>query len=354
MKLAGASAITRIALNPECGRQVSMLRSGLSEPEYYQRLTGEPYPDEYGERLSARRRGAKFERNAYANYAAQLRDALSEIVGVPAAQIWVRNMGDEEPGLREANRIRRWRLTMRILADQVAGRPCPQILIQPQLHITADGLIEKPGFWIAPDILFLERTRNIYRPADLKSFVVRGNKVERADLERSRLQVAIQSLALHESLRTVGDSRTLNHIGGFIFATPYGLSPHKPQLEALDGSVDRVQKALIALRRHGEYLDALKKADGGAPEHLMLDSVPMHFQERCMKSCALARLCQQHHEGKAHELGDAAVELLGPETDLDRAFALMSGAKPKTEREREIAAALKNLNASFAAIPRAA
>src|SRR5436190_542662 len=119
MKLAGASAITRIALNPECGRQVVMLRSGLSEPEFYQRLTGEPYPAEYGERLSARRRGAKFERNAYANNAAQLRAALCQAIGVPEKEIWVRNLEDEQPGGREASRVRRWRSTLAILGDHL-------------------------------------------------------------------------------------------------------------------------------------------------------------------------------------------------------------------------------------------
>ena len=53
MKLAGASALTRIAQNPECGWQVVMVRSGLNEPKFYQALTGESYPKEYGERNSA-------------------------------------------------------------------------------------------------------------------------------------------------------------------------------------------------------------------------------------------------------------------------------------------------------------
>src|SRR5438132_3611648 len=157
MKLAGASAITRIALNPECGLQVVMLRSGMSEPDFYEKIIGEKYPGEYGERLSARRRGAKFERNAYANDAALLREALGPMVGVAPADLWVRNMEDEEPGARENNRIRRWSRTMEILGDHVAGRACAHILIQPQLRLTAKGLIDKPGFWIAPDVLFLER-----------------------------------------------------------------------------------------------------------------------------------------------------------------------------------------------------
>jgi len=354
MKLAGASAITRIALNPECGRQIVMLRSGLSEPDFFKRLTGETYPSEYGERLSARRRGAKFESNAYANNAAQLRRALQGLIGLAEDEIWVRNMEDEEPGGRETSRIRRWRSTLAILGDHIAGRPSAQILIQPQLHVQAGGLVDKPGFWIAPDILFFDRDAGMYRPADLKSFVVRGNQVEPADLERSRLQVGIQSIALHESLRALGDQRALTHVGGFIFATPYGLSPHPPQMEVLDGSVDRVLRALSALKRHGQLLDELKLANGGAREDLLLDDVPINFQERCIGTCVLAGVCRKQHDGKPHVLGDAAVQLLGADTSLDRAFALMTGAEPNNDSERSLAAALTALEEPFQELDRAA
>ena len=195
MKLAGASAITRIALNPECGLQVAMLRSGLSEPKFYERVTGQQYPSEYGERLSARRRGSKFERNAYANDAALLREALSPMIGVPPTDLWVRNLDDEEPGGREDCRIRRWRRTIEILGDHVCGRPCAHILIQPQLRVTAGGLIDKPGFWIAPDILFLEQVSGMYRPADLKSFEAPSPDVRR---EMLRLEIEAERQKLEQ------------------------------------------------------------------------------------------------------------------------------------------------------------
>lgn len=354
MKLAGASALTRIALNPECGWQPIMIRSGLSEPRFYEALTGNPYPREYGERDSARRRGAKFERNAYRNGAAALRAVLSEFVGVPENDIWVRNLEDEEPGGRDVNRIRRWGRTTRILEDHLAGRRVPEILIQPQLRITVSGLGKRPGLFIAPDVMFLDGRCRRYRPLDFKSFVVRGNLVSPTDLERSRLQVAIQSIAFHETLELLGDPRPAEHVGGFVFATPFGLAPHRPQIELLDGSVDRVVKAIDWLARHGITIDAARARDGAPDEIHLLDEVPNHYQERCIASCALADVCRARYETTAQALGDAAAEILGRDADLDRMAALLLGATPADDRERNLAALLRELDAPFATARRVA
>ena len=172
---------------------------------------------------------------------------------------------------------------MAIIEDHLAGRRAPEILIQPQLHLTARGVVGRTGLYIAPDVMFLEGATGRYRPTDLKSFVVRGNQVGPSDLEKSRLQVAVQSLALHEALLRRGDARLPDHRGGFIFATPYGLSPHPPRLESLDPSIDCIQKALIALADHASVIEAAAKRDGVQKEiHLLADEVPNHFQERCV------------------------------------------------------------------------
>src|SRR6516164_7099193 len=198
MKFSGASGLSRIALNPECAWQTVMLRSSKSEPEFYEQVTGEVFPKEYGERLSARRRGSKFERNAFDHQAAKLRAVMAERLGVAAEDIWVRNLEDDEPGGHESNRIRRSNLTRAILSDRLEGKRTPEILIQPQLTLTVHGLARSERLFIAPDVLYLDSGSGRYRPADLKSFVVRDNQVAPGDLERSRLQLAIQSLALHE------------------------------------------------------------------------------------------------------------------------------------------------------------
>lgn len=354
MKLAGASALTRIAQNPECGWQVVMVRSGLNEPKFFQALTGESYPKEYGERNSARRRGAKFERNAYEHNAALLRAALSAHIGIAEADIWVRNLEDEVPGGQEVNRIHRWQRTMAILNDHVEGKPTAHILIQPQLQLTMQGLGKRAGLFIAPDILFLDRASGRYRPADLKSFVVRGHQVAPADLERSRLQVAIQSLALHEALSVLRDERAPEHVGGFIFATPFGLKPHPPCIESLDASVDRVLKAIEALAAHARTIEAAKARDGATREILLLDEIPNHYQERCISGCALASVCQNRLGAKATVLGDSAAQILGRDFPIARAVELMTGAAPRDHEEERIQALLIDLGRPFDELRRVA
>lgn len=354
MKLVGASALTRIAQNPACGWQPIMIRSGLPEPKFFERLTGTPYPKEYGERNSARRRGAKFERNAYQNDAALLRSALSAMIGVAEGDIWVRNLEDEVPGVRESSRIARWQRTMRILEDHVAGRPSAHILIQPQFHLTVSGLGRRPGLFIAPDLLFLQASSGRYRPTDLKSFVVRGHDVAPADLERSRLQVAIQSLALHEATSILKDPRPEDHLGGFIFATPYGLRPHEPCLEPLVASVDRVLKAIDALAHHADAIEAAKARDGTVDEMLLLDDIPNNYQERCTSGCALASVCRDREPSTSTILGDAAMRVLGKGFEISRAAELMAGAAPESPDEERIQILLRTLDGSFDPIRRAA
>lgn len=354
MKLAGASALTRIAQNPECGWQVVMIRSGSNEPKFFQELTGETYPKEYGERNSARRRGAKFERNAYEHDAALLRAALGVHIGVAEADVWVRNLEDEVPGGHDTNRIGRWQRTMAILEDHVAGKPTAHILIQPQLQLSVRGLGRRPGLFIAPDVLFLDRASGRYRPADLKSFVVRGHQVAPADLERSRLQVAIQSLALHEALSMLGDERLPEHVGGFIFATPFGLKPHPPCVETLDASVDRVLKAIDALARHARTIEAAKARDGAVKEILLLDDIPNHFQERCVSGCALASVCQSRRGATAEVLGDSAMQILGRDFSIARAIELIDGSAPRDPEEARIQALLADLGKPFEELRRTA
>jgi hypothetical protein len=61
MSISGACGLIRNAHNPDCELQAAMVAERVKEPEFYRRLTGQDYPGEYGERVSARRRGTQFE-----------------------------------------------------------------------------------------------------------------------------------------------------------------------------------------------------------------------------------------------------------------------------------------------------
>src|SRR2546430_15375861 len=102
MSLSGTRGLVRISANPQCEIQAAMVVESVREPEFYRRVTGTDYPREYGERVSARRRGTKFEANLHQNDAALLRKALAPLYGYDPEDIRVRNFEDELPGARNS------------------------------------------------------------------------------------------------------------------------------------------------------------------------------------------------------------------------------------------------------------
>lgn len=341
MALSGTSALARVAMNPDCEVQVAMARAREPEPEFYRRVTGEPYDREFGERISARRRGSKFEQNLHQNDAALLREALSNFIGVSADRIYVRNLADEIPGTRDTVRIARYRRTIDIIADTIKGRRHPELIVHPELLLPVGGT--NTGYlWVEPDFMAWDGRRAVYVPGDEKSFVVQENDVDPGDLERTRLQIGAQILALrHLYSKHAGADRVADR-GLLIFATPYGLRPHTPRVEHLDGAVHAVQRAIEAFARHGGKIDRLRAADD-APMHLLLSELEPKFQEKCMSTCVLAHHCRGRHIGRAADLGDLAVELLGPDADVRRLAGLIAGAPARDDGEVEMARELRRI-----------
>ena len=329
-----------------------MARSREPEPVFYRRVTGEKYDWEFGERTSARRRGSKFEQNLHQNDAALLREALAEFIGVDASRIYVRNMDDEVPGIRETARIMRYRRTLDIIESSIDGRRHPELIIHPELLLPVAG--SNTGYvWVQPDFMAWDGRRQIYLPGDEKSFVVQENDVDPGDLERTRLQIGAQVLALRHLYSKRGSANQVESRGLLIFATPYGLRPHAPRLEHLEGPVHSVTAAIEAFARHGAKIDHLRAKDG-APMHLLVSDLEPSFQESCMSSCVLARHCRQRHIGRAPDLGDVAVELLGPNADIERLADLIAGATAGNEAEASAKRQLQHIGEVLGLVSRAA
>jgi hypothetical protein len=131
--------------------------SGMSEPEFYRAVTTSPYPKEFGERQSARRRGLKFEQNLFANNAAKLCKATAKIAGADPDRMYVRNLDDEVPGNPTTTYVRRWQRTRKILETSVQGQ-IAHIVIHPVLRLTAPAS-RNGQFWIVPDFLVWDAER---------------------------------------------------------------------------------------------------------------------------------------------------------------------------------------------------
>lgn len=339
MSVKGSTALVRLAGNPGCEILGAMVMQEGSEKRFYERVVGQPYDREFGERQSSKRRGAQFESNAYAGDARLLREALSSLIELDPEDIRVRNLTDDYPGTKDDARIARLKITRSILAASMRGGSVPHIIVQPQLLIpTSPG--PRPYFFIAPDLLVWSARRGGYLPGDLKSFIVRENEVAKGDLARVRLQLGAQMLALRHEYHRLNPAMTVTPQGLLIFSRPNGLRPHAPRIEDLGGAVEAVRIGITAFLRHRERINALR---AGAEPYTVAADLEPNFQDSCLGSCVMAQWCRERLTGRAADMGDVAGEVLGDVT-IDRLIDLMTGAAaPSGQRERIIAERLRSL-----------
>ena len=341
MSTTGSTALIRLASNPSCEILGAMVMQGGSEARFYQQATGELYDREFGERQSSRRRGSQFEQSAYAGDARLLREALVDIVGLPADDIRVRNLMDDYPGTKEDARIARLKRTRDILKSSPSANS-PHLVIQPQLLVpTKPG--QRPYFFLAPDFLVWSRAHQCYVVGDLKSFVVRENEVKPSDLARVRLQLGAQCLALRHEYDRIDAKASTPNIGLLVFSQPNGLRPHKPRTEEIGGAIEAIRIGIAAYLRHR---DKIMELEGTKSPHSVVDELTPHFQDACLSSCVMAQWCRSNVAGTAADLGDAAKDVLG-EVEIERLIGLMNGSiTPTTDQEALLASELMNIDQS--------
>ena len=333
MTVSGTRGIIRVAVNPECEVLAAMTADKVREPEFYRAVMGEEYPKEYGERDSARRRGAKFEANLFENDAAPLRAALAPVLGVDASELTVRNFDDEVPGTGDARRLHR---TRGVFDDLAQGRPVPDILIQAHLELVAPRAAAR---WIVkPDLLVLDRGRNRYVPGDAKSFIVRDGVGAPGDLRGTRLQIAVAIVALDAEMERIGLDAGPPQ-GLLQFALPFGLAPAKPVLESLEADVANVRVALNAISAVRFRVAELRLLED-SPLPVLVDELAIAYRDSCHTSCVMTRFCRQRTGDSVAILGDELAAAVGPEFTLDRVMRLLR-ADPTTLEGVEKSIALR-------------
>lgn len=339
MTVKGSTALVRLAGNPSCEILGAMVMQEGSEKKFYERVAGQPYDREFGERQSSKRRGAQFEQNAYAGDARLLREVIASFLGIDADAVIVRNLLDDFPGTKDDARVARLRITRGILADAAAGRKAPHIIVQPQLLIpTSPG--PRPYFFIAPDLLVRSPTNGIYLPGDLKSFIVRENEISKGDLARVRLQLGAQALALMHEYHRIDPKIMVETNGLLIFSKPNGLSPHSPRTEDLRGAIEAIRIGISAFLRHRQRVDALRA--GAEPFTVVADLSP-NFQDTCLATCVMAQWCRQRVVNQAADMGEVAYTVLG-NTTVEHVIGLITGtAEPANDHERLVTVQLREL-----------
>lgn len=348
MSLSGARGLIRVAHNPTCELQAAMVLARVRELDMYRALTGAEYTGEYGERISARRRGAQFEDNLYSDNGALLRATLAPLLGVDAADLTVRNLVAEIRGSSAAAVEERTRTTSALLTDLAADRPAPDLLIQPHIQLRLDNDASMSGS-IVPDVLALDRSRRVYLPVEIKSFIVRDGVVAQGDRDGARRQAAVQLLALQQELTRRGIGNRLPEMAIFIFASPFGMRPYPAFAEQLPAELFEMRRALATLAQIRTRLVRLGITAASDTESLAAAAAQLAttYQESCVAGCMLARICRQKTSDKPAVLGDIAAQTLGEDIDLTRALALLRGAPAANSREAWLAPVLRETAALF-------
>ncbi len=342
MALGGSRGLIRISKNPECELQAALAVRGVKEKDFYESYTGEPYPGEYGERQSARRRGTMFEQNLHKNGAEVLRKAIAPLHARKPEGISVLNFDEAIPGTAKEKRLERMRRTLEFIERLSKNdMSVPALLIQPVLPLK---VTETGTHYLVPDFLLLDRSERIYVPGEEKSFIVRDNVVDRADADGARRQAGAQVIGLRQAAERYGIAERVRNRAIFVFASPYGLSPAKPVQENVDAEVHEIEHALRTAREVGDRLARIPREQG---LETVADDFKRHFTDECVRSCVLHDVCAREYAASARVLGDSAADLIGAETPLERVFELMQGAAPRTSREREVAPHLVELLGVF-------
>jgi hypothetical protein len=348
VSLAGARGIVRASRIPTCARQAAMVVEHVKELEFYRSLVGEDFRGEYGERVSAHRRGTAFERAAFNNEAAQLKATLAPRFGYRAEEMWARNFAEEIPGPPTTMRAARLHRLSLVFRDLAAGERVPELLIQPQLRIPIRPAV-KYFEYIAPDFMVLDPELRIYLPGELKSFAERDGVASRADLDLPRRQAGVQVIALTAVAARVGLADRVEERAVFVYATPFGLKLGPPHLEEIRAECREIRRAMAQLAAVHERLQALRAVEDTALVNL-IDEFPADYQEACHGTCILAGTCKEAAAGTARELGDEAREMVGPEMPIERLIELSEGATPATPLEEELAPALRDAAAVLDAL----
>jgi hypothetical protein len=339
MSLSGSRGIIRASRIPSCFRQAAMVVDRVDELQFYAQYTGSEYQGEYGERLSARRRGSKFERVGYENNAAELRRILAPRFGYDPDEMYVRNLAEEVPGPPSTMRAARLTRMAKMAGDLAKGRTVPGLLIQPQLRVPVRPDAGYSEF-IAPDFMVLDPVAGMWLPGEMKSFIEREGVADRADLDLTRRQAAVQYFGLRALAERFEIADRVTQRAIFVFATPYGLKLGPPHEERIDAECREVARAIEILAAAHAKLAALREVEETSLTNL-IDEFPTDFQENCQGTCILAGPCAQEAARTARELGDDARELVGAGMDLNHLLGLARGQiAPADQAEQELTVSL--------------
>jgi len=292
-------------------------------------------------------RGRRFENALFENDAERLHSALIAAGVLPAESAGFRDLrlrlhGGEcanlDAALEETGRL----LTRMAGAARAAERASlPSIVAGATIHIP--GGVMLPEAILVMDVLVLQWTdgRPLLTAGEVKTYPDRGGHTEAAELATARAQLGVYLHGLEIALAERGAERVALSSDGFLVLTRPGFNrPSVRAGEDLRYQIERARRGFVRLR------DVAASTNPGASGFGVeaVRAASCAYSEACLSFCDRAPLCYRRalESGDPVVLGEDVARFLG-RVGLERVCALLSGAAPRGEAEKELARRLSEL-----------
>jgi hypothetical protein len=326
------------AKNPKCEANTLSAVHGISLAHV---AKAEGLSPSMGQSPFALARGETFEASLFRANAARLIEELAkqEVIPKPDADFKDLRLKRHRGPFRTLDEARE--ATSMLLKD-VAGKGKGKPIVAAGATLRIPGGVMLPEAILVVDVLVIRR--DVSPPAllvgEVKTYPDRAGYTDAKELAVARAQAGVYVHGLRLVLEELGLAGKMEvpSQGFLVLSRPGYNAPSVRAGEDLEFQVVRARRGFERLQKAADLLPK----GGGDPLPAIL-AAPTAYGEACISFCDRAPLCWKKavDAGDPVILGEDVARWLG-RTPLDRALALMDGAKPANKAEEDLVQRMKS------------
>ena len=331
--------LEQFARHPKCPANVTSAVLGI--PMHVVADVERPGAGTFGQSPFALALGVTFERSLFSKSAERLRTELAEAGVLPSPvadflDLRLKMNGGPMKSLDAAASQTVQLLTR--LGDGKEPLPLPLVVAGAALELPGEPVL-LPEAMLALDALVVREAEDGVElvVGEVKTYADRAGFTDRAELATARAQAGVYSHALDVAIDTLGlrGRVRVSPVGFLVLARPGTTFPKVRAGEELRYQARRADRGFSQLR---EATRQLSKDFAEPPSNLevgVVQAADTCYRATCVSFCERAEQCHElaFRSGDPAVLGEEALRFLG-DVDLDRASALLGGAKASTAAER--------------------
>ncbi len=303
----------------------------------------------FGQSPFALARGNSFERSLFKDDAASMHAALVRADVLPEARSGFRDFRIRMNGGPEHDHDSALAATLTFLRqvadakDAKALARIPAILAGPVVRIPGGIMLPEAILVIDCLVVRVVDDRPQLMVGEIKTYPDRGGYTDTGELATARAQAGVYVHGLRVVLDELGltDRLAVSDEGFLVLTRPGFNQPSVRAGESLRFQAERAKRGFERLRALAQEIGGSTKPAVVIPRILESET---HYCEACLSFCDRAPICHEaaRRNRTASILGDEMVHFLGA-VPLERALALIDGAKPGNAAEQELATRMDDL-----------